>query len=447
MYNNRKPNRNYGGYKKTNHYGSDLSKKTFGEDVNRSEYSSHKKPYSSRPSRNSGGYGSFAGLYNRTSSGSFRNNRSRRKTSSKTIDPQMFVKKAEYIEQEAYMPKHTFADFTFSTILLQNVLQKGYTHPTPIQDMVIPEGLNGKDILGIASTGTGKTAAFALPILHMLHANKSKKALIITPTRELALQIQNEFRSFGRGMYVFDTLCIGGANIGKQLYQLQKNPQIVIGTPGRLKDLSDRRAINFNEYQILVLDEMDQMLDMGFIHDIRFIVEKMALRNQTMLFSATMRSDIEQIAHSFLKEPHTVKLNNNSSSKNVDQDIVKVSIDDKLAKLKEMLKEDHFEKVLIFVRTKRSADKLTNTLLKDGFKTDTIHGDKSQRSRQIALDRFKKNNVTILIATDVAARGLDIDNVTHVINYDAPEQYEDYIHRIGRTGRAGKKGYAYTFVH
>lgn len=359
------------------------------------------------------------------------------------------MKKAiQTTETEVYDPKHKFADFEIHSKLKKNIAGCGYIHPTPIQDGAIPHILEGRDLIGVANTGTGKTAAFLLPLIHKTFKHKTEKALIIVPTRELALQIEEELRKFSAGSGLRSALCIGGSHIGDQVRSLMRDPSFVIGTPGRLKDLIERKKLHIAEFNNIVLDEVDRMLDMGFITDIKFLVALMKTPRQSLFFSATMPREISELAKKFLNDPVTITIKSRATSENVDQDIVKVGPkEEKLEVLHNLLLQPTFTKVLIFGRTKHGVEKLALRLVERGFSADSIHGDKSQSQRARALRRFKMDELAILVATDVAARGLDIPDVSHVINYELPENYEDYIHRIGRTGRAAKKGNALTFVN
>lgn len=374
-------------------------------------------------------------------------NRFNRARTVRTINPSLLVKKAGPIaQQEAYKPFHSFEDFAITAELKQNIKAHGYVQPTPIQDSAIPHLLGGRDVVGIANTGTGKTAAFIIPILNKIHADRSQKALIIAPTRELAVQIQQECTAFVRGLNIYSLICIGGVGIGRQIQGLRRNPHIVIGTPGRLKDLKNNRHLNFGAYQTIVLDEVDRMLDMGFIHDIKFIISNLPVVRQSLFFSATLSGSVRDVMHTFLKNPVTVSVKTQETPQNVDQDIIKTNGKMKLDVLHELLLQEDFRKVLVFGRTKWGVEKLARALGEKGHKVASIHGNKNQMQRQRALEYFKENRVTVLLATDVASRGLDIADITHVINYDLPETYEDYVHRIGRTGRANKKGIALSFV-
>jgi superfamily II DNA/RNA helicase len=379
-----------------------------------------------------------------------RNRNSRGKTGSghgQYIDPKRFIKEAKLVELEPYVPQHSFEDFNMHDLLKRNVLAKGYTAPSQVQDQAIIPALEGKDVVGIANTGTGKTAAFMLPLLNKLMESRKNKALIIAPTRELALQIQEEGRAFSKGSKLFDVLLIGGAPIHRQLKDLQRHPEIIIGTPGRIKDHLERGSLKIDYVSTIVLDEVDRMLDMGFINDIRSILSEMPKQKQSLFFSATMEPRITALIQTFTKDPVTIMARTAETSDNVEQKIQHYfEKTDKLEKLHELLIEEGTEKTLLFCETKHGCDKLSKELNTRGFKTDAIHGNKSQGQRQRALSKFKKGEVDILVATDVAARGLDIDDVSHVINYDIPHTWDDYTHRIGRTGRGGKKGTSVTFV-
>jgi len=364
------------------------------------------------------------------------------------INPQRFVNKAVIEETvEHFVPEHNFADFAIEEKLKENIIRKGYTAPSPIQDKAIPHVLQGQDVVGIANTGTGKTAAFLIPLIHKVLKNPKENVLIMVPTRELALQIQEELQGFIAGMKLFSTVCVGGASIGNQIRDLRYRNEFVIGTPGRLKDLIERKVLHPSFFKTVVLDEADRMLDMGFIQDMRKIMSEMPKGRHTLFFSATLSPEIEKLIHEFLHEPVMISVKTRDTSKNVDQDVVRVRAgENKLDVLHSMLTAPDFGKVLIFGRTKHGVEKLTSLLNARGFKAESIHGNKNQSGRQRSLKLFKEGKVQILVATDVAARGLDISDVSHVINFDIPATYEDYVHRIGRTGRAGKKGKALTFV-
>lgn len=371
-----------------------------------------------------------------------------RKTRSLPNDPTLFTRKAvQTTSGEEYAPRNSFADFHLNPALMDNIAYKGYTSPTPIQDQAIAHILEGKDVIGLAATGTGKTAAFLIPLLQLMSVDRTKKTLIITPTRELALQIYEECRDFAYHMEMYGVLLIGGMNMGKQIHDLRYNPNIVIATPGRLKDLVKQQIIHLEDYSHIVLDEVDLMVDIGFIADIKYFISLMTNPKQSLFFSATIPAKVQDILHAFVKNPVTVSVKKQETSENVNQDVVRVTHpNEKLDKLHNLLIQDGFDKVLIFGRTKHGIEKLNRQLDDRGFKVGALHGNKKQSQRQRVLKSFKQNEIKILLATDVASRGLDIENVTHVINYDLPETYDDYIHRIGRTGRAGKTGVALTFI-
>jgi len=363
-----------------------------------------------------------------------------------SLNPLMFVKRASDIQEAPYVSQNSFADFPFDAMVQKNIQTRGYDRPTAIQDQAMSSILNGKDLVGIANTGTGKTAAFLLPLLTKVAKDRNQKVLIVTPTRELAVQIRDEFILFSRSMGIFSTLCIGGASINTQARQLSKRPNFVIGTPGRLMDLEKRRILNLTQFNNVVLDEVDRMLDMGFINDIKHIVSFLPKIRQSLFFSATLPEATKAVMRTFLTDPVMVSVKTGETAQNVDQDIVQTRGRDKIDVLHDLLIKQEFQKVLVFGRTKYGVNKLEKSLLQRGFKAAAIHGNKTQAQRQRSLNMLKNNEVQVLLATDVASRGLDIENVTHVINFNAPESYEDYVHRIGRTGRAGKKGVALTFV-
>lgn len=325
-------------------------------------------------------------------------------------------------------------------------MKKGYNAPTPIQDKVIPHILANQDVVGIANTGTGKTAAFLIPLIDKVMKNRGEKILIMVPTRELATQIDDEFKEFSRMLSMFSVCCVGGSPIGRQLSNLRRSNNFIIGTPGRLKDLEERKALNLSQFKTVVLDEADRMLDMGFIHDMKYMISKMPVDRQTLFFSATMSSDIQALVKNFLRNPVSISVKTGDTAKSVDQDIVRVGPRNKLDVLQDLLSQTDFSRVLIFGKTKHGVERLKDALVARGFKSESIHGNKNQSKRQRALDLFKTSHLQVLVATDVAARGIDVSDISHVINYDLPATYEDYIHRIGRTGRAGKKGKAITFV-
>jgi superfamily II DNA/RNA helicase len=362
------------------------------------------------------------------------------------INPNKFIQAAQVVEAAVYVPQHAFADFAVHQLIHDNISKKGYTTPSPIQDQTIPYGLAGRDVIGLANTGTGKTAAFLIPILHRLLTDDSR-AIIIAPTRELAQQIEEEFASFAKDSGLYGALLIGGSSMGQQLRELRANPTIVFGTPGRIKDHLDRGSLSLDKFNIAVLDEVDRMLDMGFVNDITALLKQTAHPRQSLFYSATMDSRVEMLTHQFLVDPVTVSVVHGSTSANVEQSVVHYAPhEDKVSKLHDLLLDKNVTKALIFDDTQRSVEKLSNLLVARGFAADAIHGGKSQGQRQRALKRFKTNEVTVLVATDVAARGIDVADISHVINYSQPNTYDDYVHRVGRAGRAGRKGYAFTFV-
>jgi len=400
-------------------------------------------------------YGGFGGGFNRKNSGkSFggqyrprgSNNRSGYRNKPSNLNPMMFVKKAAEIAEDLYVAKNNFSDFSLNDTVKNNIKARGFDKPTAIQDQAIVPILSGKDLVGIANTGTGKTAAFLLPLITKVSKDKFQKVLIITPTRELAAQIQDEFRIFAAQMRVYSTLCIGGASIGNQAGQLSRRPDFVIGTPGRIKDLQNRRILNLSQFNNVVLDEVDRMLDMGFVKDIREIISFLPQNRQSLFFSATIPEKVRPVMESFLKDPITISVKTGTTAQNVDQDIIKTRGKDKVEILHQLLLKEEFKKVLVFGRTKWGINKLEKSLQEKGLRAASIHGNKNQNQRQKALKMLKDNQVKILLATDVASRGIDVENITHVINFDTPQTYDDYVHRIGRTGRAGKKGVALTFV-
>ncbi len=408
---------------------------------------------STGPNRNTGGFSAKRGSHasgnrHKARFGGFNRGSSGQKGLGQYINPARFIFKAEPIAEIApYQPKNAFIDFNLDDRIKANVAKKGYINPTPIQDQTIPHILEGKDVVGIANTGTGKTASFLLPLLDKVLKTPTENILVIVPTRELAQQINEEFVQFRGGLRIFSACCVGGASIGQQISTLRRTHNFVIGTPGRLKDLIERGVINPGRFSTIVLDEADRMLDMGFINDMRFIMNKMPKERQTLFFSATVTNEISKIIKEFLHEPINISVKTGDTSKNVDQDVIRVTGETaKINVLHDLLAKPEFSKVLVFGRTKHGVEKLAKELSLRGFKSESIHGNKNQSKRQKALSAFKDNRANILVATDVAARGLDIPNVSHVINYDLPATYEDYVHRIGRTGRAGSQGKALTFI-
>ena len=372
--------------------------------------------------------------------------RMNRRPGQQYIDPAKFVRAAKVVSAgEEYVATHHFNDFAVAEILKTNLAAKGYVTPSPIQDQTIPELLAGKDVIGIANTGTGKTAAFAIPLLDKLINDKQAKGLIIAPTRELAEQILDECKSIARGSGLFGSLLIGGSSMTAQLRDLRDRPRIVIGTPGRIKDHLERGSLRLNEFNMVVLDEVDRMLDMGFVTDVREILSHLSPQRQSLFFSATLDNRVRALIDTFANEPVLITHKTGDTADNVHQDVIRFSgPHDKMDKLHDVLLSG--EKIIVFDETQRKVERLSNDLIARGFSADAIHGGKSQSQRKRALDRFKRNDVTILVATDVAARGIDVVDITHVVNFSQPQTYDDYVHRIGRAGRAGRTGYALTFV-
>ncbi len=394
-----------------------------------------------RPSSFHGGGNSRGRSYSSGRSGS-----GRKGPKKDYIDPSRFVKVAAPSREIVYTPQHSFADFDVNPLLKQNIIDKGFVTPSPIQDKSIPHGLAGRDVIGIADTGTGKTAAFGIPILHKVMLSDGK-VLIVAPTRELAQQIDTEFRSIAKGSNLKGAVLIGGTGMGAQLRDLRYNPQIIIGTPGRIKDHLERGSLKLHDCNYVVLDEVDRMLDMGFIGDVTTILDSLAKERQSFFFSATLDGRVQKLIETFSTDPITISVKTGETGENIHQDVVRVSGEQgKLDKLHDLLIAGDITKAIIFDDTQRSVERLSNELISRGFSADAIHGGKTQGQRQRSLDKFKAGGLDILVATDVAARGIDVKDVSHVINYSTPQTYADYVHRIGRAGRAGKVGYALTFV-
>ena len=338
--------------------------------------------------------------------------------------------------------------------ILKALKVEGYTHPTPIQQQAIPIVLEGRDLLGCAQTGTGKTAAFAIPILQLLHQQKNSqrgpkniKALILTPTRELAIQIGESFMAYGEYTGLNHLVVFGGVSQVPQVNALRHGIDILIATPGRLLDLIDQRYIHLQHLDMFVLDEADRMLDMGFIHDVKKVIQKLPSKRQTLFFSATMPAEIASLANTILTNPAKVEVAPVSSTADkIEQAVYLVEKENKPSLLLHLLKDTDIKSILVFTRTKHGADKVAKFLNRADISADAIHGEKSQTSRQRALSMFKNGQIRVLVATDIAARGIDIDSLSHVINFDLPNVPENYVHRIGRTGRAGASGIALSFV-
>lgn len=410
--------------------------------------------YTKRPSFR--GTGASRGSYRGAStqrpssySGNRGGNRGRsRGPKTEAINFAKFINKAVITEETPHFkPEHQFSDFKIEESLKNAILKKGYQDPTPIQDRAIPRILEGSDLVGIANTGTGKTAAFLLPLINKVLLNEKEEVMIIVPTRELAIQIQDELNGFIAGTKIYSVCCVGGAPIGGQIRELKYKNNFIIGTPGRIKDLINRDMIRPKWFNTIVLDEADRMLDMGFVSDMRAIMTAMPATRQTLFFSATLSPDIEKLIREFLKEPVRISVKTQDTSKNIEQDVIKVGpAGNKAELLHDLLNQKELTKVLVFGRTKHGVEKLSKLLASKGFKAESIHGNKNHTQRQKALKLFKDDMIQVLVATDVAARGLDIADISHVINFDLPATNDDYIHRIGRTGRGNKKGKAITFV-
>ncbi len=368
-----------------------------------------------------------------------------------TIHPSRFINRdtvAASTAADDYVPKHQFADFAINDTIKQNLAAIGFTSPSAIQDQTIPLALEGKDVIGLANTGTGKTAAFLLPLLtHLAKHRDFYSVLIMAPTRELAQQIDEEFKRFSAGMKLYSVLLVGGVGIVPQLRGLQRRPHVIIGTPGRIKDHIERGTLPLAGVKAFVLDEADRMLDMGFVKDIQRIAAQLPKERQTLCFSATFSDGIRAIASEMMQNPETVSVKVTETNDHIYQDVVYYSDKDhKKELLVNLLSDEEFDKVIVFGETKFGVQRLSDSIDKMGISSRAIHGNKSQSQRNRALDDFKTGKARVLFATDVAARGLDIPAVSHVINFDLPNAYDDYVHRIGRTGRAGKGGTALTFV-
>jgi ATP-dependent RNA helicase RhlE len=345
----------------------------------------------------------------------------------------------------------SFEKLGLRTELLRAVAANGYTCPTSIQSQAIPAVLDGRDILAGSQTGTGKTASFALPLLQRLSMNTTghnkPRALVLTPTRELAAQVEDSVRTYGKNLRLRSTVIFGGVGMGPQVGSFRRGVDIVVATPGRLLDHAGQKTVDLSRVEILVLDEADRMLDMGFIHDIRRILSLLPKKRQNLMFSATYTDDIRKLADGFLNRPVAIDVTvRNSAVKTIDQKVYTVASNRKRELLSSLIREGKWNQVLVFTRTKHGANKLTKQLLDDGVSAAAIHGNKSQAARTRALEEFKSGEIRTLIATDIAARGLDINLLPHVVNYELPHVPEDYLHRIGRTGRAGASGVALSLV-
>lgn len=382
----------------------------------------------------------------------FGRGRNRFNNRSKPLNIQAFIKKSQQqisqaVDQVEHKVERDFNAFKLNQQLQHNLKSLGFSQPTPIQDQTIEAVLQGRNVLGIANTGTGKTGAFLIPLVSRLTENTDKKVLIVAPTRELAIQINKTFMELTRNMRLYSVQCIGGTNINNQIRNLKRPHNAVIGTPGRIIDLERRNKLDLSQFEVVVLDEVDRMLDMGFINDIKKLLSRTPANRQSLYFSATLSDRIQNLINKFSDQLHKVSVKTQETADLVIQKTLTYKDQNhKLDLLHDLLISDEVNKTLVFGKTKRGVKKLMFQLRDRGFRTDSIHGNKSQSQRQQALNAFRKNHVSVLVATDVAARGLDIDDISHVINFELPDTYDDYVHRIGRTGRAGKKGVALTFV-
>lgn len=379
-------------------------------------------------------------------SGQQRNNTSKKST----LNPNLLIQQAEAPSIKAITVETLFEEMQLQPQLKANIQKMGFVSPTEIQDKTFDKLVEGANLIGIANTGTGKTGAFLIPILENLLRNNDDRfqSLIIVPTRELALQVYDEFKKLSEGLKLRAACYIGGTNVEKDVRSLNNYFDLIIGTPGRLLDLRNRGSLKTNRFEVLVLDEFDKMLDMGFIRDIRELISGMKQRKQTLLFSATKDPKQQTIINEIVKNPFIAEIHSgDQSSKNVEQDIIRVEEgQDKFKLLLDLLENPDFDRVILFTETKHLANRLAKKLNGAGVKSDQIHGNKSQNYRVNALEKFKNGTIRVLVATDVAARGIDISNVSLVVNYQLPKDFDTYIHRVGRTGRAGKTGMAYTFV-
>lgn len=427
------------GHRKGNASGG--TKRSFGAPSNGSSDRSQSRNGNSRFEGNSGGF--------KNKPGKSRFGKSKKNKGS-DIELHQLVNRAKPIaEATPYMPTRTFEQFPINGKLKNALKFKGYTTPTEIQDRSIDEAINGKDMIGIAQTGTGKTAAFLIPVLERyLQTRSSFSTLVIVPTRELAVQVLDEFQSLTKKTNLQALKVIGGTSLFHDIRGLRRNPDIVIGTPGRLVDLVQRGELPLEAFNVLIIDEFDRMLDMGFSKDVMSLANGMRNREQTMLFSATVDKSIKSFVDQLVKDPIVVQVTSGTSSAdNIEQDVVyPIHGEDRFDTLVNLLNDPEFERVILFAETRHKVHRLAGRLNKVNIAAEAIHGDKTQSARQQALNKFKNGKSRILVATDVAARGIDVNDVTHVINYEVPRTYDSYIHRIGRTGRAGKAGIALTFV-
>jgi ATP-dependent RNA helicase RhlE len=365
------------------------------------------------------------------------------------INPNMLIKQASTEEVKPFISAKLYSDIDLDKRLKANLLNKGYERPTQIQEASLEQLIAGRNIVGVASTGTGKTGAFLIPVIEqLLTSGKFFTSIVVVPTRELAQQVEAEFKSLTLGLNFSVSCFIGGTSVEHDIIKAKRRNHLIVGTPGRLMDMSNRGALRFSDISVLILDEFDRMLDMGFVNDIKRMTSMMTSRRQTMLFSATVEKSQEMLITQLVENPVKVQITTGANASNsVEQNIIKVQAgEDKFKLLLDLFDSEELNKVILFAETKRGVDVLSKKLSKSGITNGIIHGDKSQNYRTKAISQFKKGVTRVLVATDVAARGIDIEHVTHVINYQLPMTMDSYIHRIGRTGRAGKKGMAYTFV-
>jgi ATP-dependent RNA helicase RhlE len=351
------------------------------------------------------------------------------------------------VSSEVPVSDQTFDDFTFHPVLRENIRTKGFSTLTPIQKEVIPAVLGARDVIGVSNTGTGKTAAFLIPLIQKISQDRAQRVLVVAPTRELAFQIHTELRDFSRGLSIRSALLIGGANEWRQKNDMRLDPHVVIATPGRLKEFIETRVIRLSGFRNVVLDEADRMVDIGFVKEIQYFISLLPRARQSLFFSATISGKAAELLANFVQNPIRVSLKSETTESQITQDVIRIAGNTtKIDTLHALLKKSEFSKVLVFGRTKHGVQKISDELVKRGIKSGAIHGNKKQNQRHYVLNQFIHNEIQILLATDVASRGLDIPNVSHVINYDLPESMDDYIHRIGRTGRATKRGVALTFI-
>ncbi|OGG85843.1 hypothetical protein A2392_00270 [Candidatus Kaiserbacteria bacterium RIFOXYB1_FULL_46_14] len=364
-----------------------------------------------------------------------------------TFDPSRFINtNPRTAEKTVYEAKHRFTTFGLNDRFAREIVATGLEVPSPIQDQVIPLILEGRDVVGLAETGTGKTAAFLIPLIDKTLREYDRQTLILAPTRELAAQIEAELRKLTKEFRLYSAVCVGGVGIRGQISNLRRKNHFVIATPGRLLDLLERGHFKPEGVRSVVLDEADRMLDMGFIKDIRKILQNTPKERETLLFSATITKEAENLVKDFLRDPVTISVKKKDVTDSIAQDVVRYSHHDKFETLTKLLADPSFSRTIIFGAMKHSVEKLSEELTAHGIKAESLHGNKSHGQRQRALNAFKSGNARVLVATDVAARGIHVDNVSHVINYDLPNTFEDYVHRIGRTGRGNERGSALTFV-